>query len=116
MSRPLRIEYPNAWYHVMNQGVDYRDIFCNDNHRMLFLDLLSQISKMFRVDIHGFCLMDNHYHLLIHTPAGNLQRAMRHLNGVYTQRYNRLENIDDAFISWALKAILIERDCKTVWL
>ncbi len=46
MSQPLRIEFPNAWYHVMSRGSGYRDIFCNDNHRMLFLDLLSGISKM----------------------------------------------------------------------
>jgi len=94
MSRPLRSEYTNAWYHVMNRGSGYRDIFCNDNHRMLFLDLLSEISKMFGVEIHGFCLMDNHYHLLVRTPASNLQRVMRHLNGVYTQRYNRMEETD----------------------
>ena len=110
MSRPLRIEYPNAWYHVMNRGAGFRNIFCNDNHRMLFLDLLSQISIMFRVEIHGFCLMDNHYHLLIHTPAGNLQRAMRHLNGVYTQRYNRLETTDGTLFRGRYKAILIEPD------
>lgn len=110
MSRPLRIEYSNAWYHVMNRGTGYRNIFCNDTHRMLFLDLLSQISKMFRVEIHGFCLMDNHYHLLIHTPEGNLQRAMRHLNGVYTQRYNRLEVTDGPLFRGRYKAILIEPD------
>ena len=70
----------------------------------------SQITKMFRVEIHGFCLMDNHYHLLIHTPGGNLQRAMRHLNGVYTQRYNRLENSDGPLFRGRYKAILIEPD------
>ncbi|SET36507.1 REP element-mobilizing transposase RayT [Nitrosomonas marina] len=110
MSRPLRIEYPNAWYHVMNRGAGYRNIFSSDTHRMLFLDLLSQISKMFRVEIHGFCLMGNHYHLLIHTPEGNLQRAMRHLNGVYTQRHNRLETTDGPLFRGRYKAILIEPD------
>ena len=89
MSRPLRIEYSGAWYHVMNRGAGYRNIYHEDNHRFLFLDLLSEIDRMFRVETHGYCLMDNHYHLLLHTPEGNLQRAMRHLNGVYTQRYNR---------------------------
>lgn len=94
----------------MNRGAGYRNIFRNDNHRMLFLDLLSQISKIFRVEIHGFCLMDNHYHLLIHTPGGNLQRAMRHLNGVYTLRHNRLENTDGALFRGRYKTILIEPD------
>ena len=73
----------------MNRGAGYRNIYHEDNHRFLFLDLLSEIDRMFRVETHGYCLMDNHYHLLLHTPEGNLQRAMRHLNGVYTQRYNR---------------------------
>ena len=110
MSRPLRIEFPNAWYHVMSRGAGYRSIFNNDTHRQLFLDLLSQITKMFQVEIHGFCLMDNHYHLLIHTPEGNLQRAMRHLNGVYTQRYNRLEDTDGPLFRGRYKAILIQPD------
>ena len=65
---------------------------------------------MFQVEIHGFCLMDNYYHLLIHTPEGNLQRAMRHLNGVYTQRYNRLEDTDGPLFRGRYKAILIEPD------
>jgi len=94
----------------MNRCAGYRNIFCNDSHRMLFLGLLSQISKVFRVEIHGFCLMDNYYHLLIHTPEGNLQRAMRHLNGIYTQRYNRLEAADGPLFRGRYKAILIEPD------
>jgi REP-associated tyrosine transposase len=110
MSRPLRIEFPGAWCHVMNRGAGYRNIFTNDTHRLLFLDLLSQITKMFQVEIHGFCLMDNHYHLLIHTPEGNLQRAMRHLNGVYTQRYNRLEDTDGPLFRGRYKSILIQPD------
>jgi putative transposase len=69
---------------------------------------LSQITKMFQVEIHGVCLMDNHYHLLIKTPEGNLQRAMRHLNGVYTQRYNRLEDTDGPLFRGRYKAILIQ--------
>ena len=63
MSRPLRIEYPGAWYHVMNRGAGYRNIFLADSHRFLFMDLLSEIGRMFRLETHGYCLMDNHYHL-----------------------------------------------------
>jgi len=94
----------------MNRGAGGRDIFHTDNQRVLFLDLLADIVHLFRVEIHGFCLMDNHYHLLMHTPAGNLQHAMRHLNGVYTQRYNRLQNTDGALFRGRYKAILIEPD------
>ena len=79
MSRPLRIEFPGAWYHVMNRGAGYRNIFQDDSHRSLFMGLLAEIDRMFRVETHGYCLMDNHYHLLLHTSEGNLQRAMRHL-------------------------------------
>ena len=110
MSRPLRIEFPGAWYHVMNRGAAYRNIFHNDNHRFLLMDLLSEIHRMFRVETHGYCLMDNHYHLLLHTPEGNLQRAMRHLNGVYTQRFNRSEETDGPLFRGRYKAILIEPD------
>lgn len=80
MSCPLRIEFPGAWYHVMNRSAGYRIIFHDDNHRSLFMDLLSEIGRMFRVETYGCCLMDNHYHLLSHTPEGNLQDAIRHLN------------------------------------
>ena len=110
MSRPLRIEYPGAWYHVMNRGAGYRNIFQDDSHRSLFMGLLAEIDRMFRVETHGYCLMDNHYHLLLHTPEGNLQRAMRHLNGIYTQRYNRSEDTDGPLFRGRYKAILIEPD------
>ena len=65
---------------------------------------------MSRVETHAYCLMGNHYHLLIHTPEGNLQRGMRHLNGVYTQRYNRIEKTDGPLFRGRYKAVLIESD------
>ena len=85
-----------------NRGAGYRNIYHEDNHRFLFLDLLSEIDRMFREETHGYFLMDNHYHLLLHTPEGNLQRAMRHLNGVYTQRYNRSKETDGPLFRGAL--------------
>ena len=110
MARPLRINYPGAWHHVMNRGGGYRTIFNDDRQRGLFLELFSDLNRMFRLEIHAYCLMDNHYHLLVHTPAGNLQRGMRHLNGVYTQRYNRIEKTDGPLFRGRYKAILIEPD------
>ena len=91
MSRPLRIEYPGAWYHAMNRGAGYRNVFECDDHQQCFMDLLGGLQRMFQVQTHAYCLMDSHYHLLLHTPDGNLQRAMRHLNGVYTQSYNQFQ-------------------------
>lgn len=110
MARPLRIEFPHAWYHVMNRGTGHQTIFHQDQHRGLFLELLGELNRMFRVETHAYCLMDSHYHLLIHTPEGNLQRGMRHLNGVYTQRYNRIEKTDGPLFRGRYKAILIEPD------
>ncbi len=110
MARPLRINYPGAWYHVMNRGGGYRTIFNDDHQRCVFLELLADLNRMFRLEFHAYCLMDNHYHLLAHTPEGNLQRGMRHLNGVYTQRYNRIEKTDSPLFRGRYKAIVIEPD------
>ncbi len=84
MARPLRIEYPGAWYHVMNRGGRRRFIFNTDGQRHYFLALLGEVYTRYRAEIHAYCLMDNHYHLLIRTPEANLQRVMRHVNGLYT--------------------------------
>jgi len=110
MSRPLRIEYPGAYYHVMNRGARRQAIYTHNEHRQLFLELLREIQEMFRVETHAYCLMDNHYHLLCRTPKANLGRAMRHLNGVYTQRYNRSEKTDGPLYRGRYKAILIDAD------
>jgi len=94
----------------MNRGGGHRTIFNDDRQRGLFLELLADLNRMFRIEIHAYCLMDNHYHLLGHTPAGNLQRGMRHLNGVYTQRYNRIVKTDGPLFRGRYKTILIEPD------
>jgi putative transposase len=111
MPRPLRVQYVNAWYHVMNRGAGRKKIFHNKIHRLIFLDVLAECHKMFNINIHAYCLMDNHYHLLISTPDANLSRAMRHLNGVYTQRYNRLLKTDGPLFRGRYKAQLIAEDC-----
>jgi len=83
MARHLRIQYPGAWYRVMNRGASHQSIFFDDDDRKDFLNLLSETSKMWSIQVHAFCLLDNHYHLLIHTPLGNLSRSMRYVNGIY---------------------------------
>jgi putative transposase len=77
MPRPLRIEFADAWYHVMNRGAGFQRIFKTIKHRQIFISLLAEVSKLFGVEIHAYCLMGNHYHLLIKTPRGNLSRIMR---------------------------------------
>ena len=110
MPRPLRIEYAGAWYHVMNRGAGCQTIYRTPEHRKQFLSLLSEAKQLFDLEIHGYCLMGNHYHLLVRTPKANLSRAMRHINGVYTQRYNRLEETDGPLFRGRYKAVLIDSD------
>ena len=89
MSRPVRIEFPNALYHVTARGDRREDIFEDDVDRQAFLEIFGQVVKQFNWLCYAWCLMDNHYHLLIQTPYANLSKGMRQLNGVYTQTSNR---------------------------
>ena len=110
MSRPLRIEFPGAWYHVMNRGRRGEEIFSGSKDFKAFIELLQESAELWAVKISAYCLMSNHYHLLLQTPQGNLSRYMRHLNGVYTQRYNRVHNCDGTLFRGRYKAILVEED------
>ena len=89
MSRPIRIEFPNTLYHVTSRGDRREDIFEDDDDRHAFLKTLGEVVEQFNWLCYAWCLMDNHYHLLIQTPDGNLSKGMRQLNGVYTQTSNR---------------------------
>lgn len=110
MSRPLRILYENAYYHVMNRGAGRQTIFHDDTDYEVFLNTLDEAQRQFGIEIHAYCLMGNHYHLLIKTPRANLSRVMRHINGLYTQRYNRLKKTDGALFRGRYKAILVDSD------
>lgn len=110
MPRPLRIEFKNAWYHVMNRGAGYQEIFKTDKHRKIFLELLADASSLFGVKVHAYCLMDNHYHLLVNTPRTNLSQVMRHINGLYTQRFNRTVKRDGPLFRGRYKAIVVDHD------
>lgn len=110
MSRPLRIEYPGAWYHVMNRGRRREKIFSTPEDYLAFIKVLHEAADLWNFRIAAYCLMSNHYHLLVQTPDGNLSRAMRHINGIYTQRYNRRRKIDGQLFRGRYKAVLIEED------
>jgi len=110
MARPLRIEYPGALYHVTSRGNAREAIYRSDEDRLQFLDALAQVVDRFGWLCHAFCLMDNHYHLLIETPQGNLSRGMRQLNGVYTQRFNRSHGRVGHVFQGRFKAIVVEKD------
>jgi REP element-mobilizing transposase RayT len=110
MSRPLRIEYPGAWYHVMNRGRRSESIFSDKHDYLMFIDLLIEISEMWNVNVAAHCFMTNHYHILLQTPDGNISRCMRHLNSVYTQRYNRRHGFDGQLFRGRYKSILVCND------
>ena len=111
MPRPLRIHYPYACYHVMNRGAGRQKIFENNFHRTIFINLLRECRKLFNINIYAYCLMGNHYHILLSTPDSNLSRVMRHLNGVYTQKYNRLMKRDGSLFRGRYQAKLVDEDC-----
>jgi len=110
MSRALRIQYPDAWYHVMNRGRRGEDIFSAHGDYDLFVHLLRESAQAWNVRVAAFCLMTTHYHLLIQTPEANLSRCMRHVDGVYTQRYNRAHHCDGPLFRGRYRAILVEAD------
>jgi putative transposase len=110
MARPLRIDFPDALYHVTSRGDRREPIFVDDADRLTFLDVLALGCERMEVDVHAWCLMGNHYHLVLATPLGNLSALMRHLNGVYTQRFNRRHGKVGHVFQGRFKAILVDRD------
>jgi len=110
MARPLRIQFEGAVYHVTSRGNAGSSIFLSDDDRLLFLRTLGEAVERFGWICHAYCLMPNHYHLLLETPQANLSRGMRHLNGVYTQSFNRGHECHGHLFQGRFKAILIERD------
>ena len=110
MSRPLRIEYTGAWYHVMNRGRRKEKIFSTSKDYEIFITVLMETVEMLNLKVAAYCLMPNHYHLLLHTPDGNISRCMRHVNGVYTQRYNRLHQKEGQLFRGRFKAVVVDND------
>jgi len=110
MARPLRIEFPGALYHVTSRGDRQELIFEDDEDRTGFLAILAAVISRFRWRCHAYCLMGNHYHLMIETPDGNLTKGMRQLNGVFTQWSNRRHKRSGHLFQGRYKAILVDRD------
>jgi len=110
MARPLRIEYDGALYHVTSRGNERKSIFRDDADRKLFLKTLSQVTDRFNWVCHAYYLMNNHYHLVIETPDGNLSKGMRELNGVYTQAFNRRHHRVGHLFQGRFKGILVQKE------
>jgi putative transposase len=110
MSRPLRIEFPGAMYHVTSRGDRREDIFAGDEDRVSLLAVLGQAMERFDGQVLAYCLMSNHYHFVLHTRRANLSQVMRHVNGVYTQTFNRRHGKVGHLFQGRFKAILVDRD------
>jgi REP element-mobilizing transposase RayT len=110
MARPLRIEFSGALYHVTSRGDRREPIFEDDEDRQRFLLVLAEVVDRFNWLCHAYCLMTNHYHLVIETPDGNLSKGMRHLNGVYTQASNRRHKRTGHLFQGRFKGILVDKE------
>ena len=110
MTRPLRIEFKGAVYHVTSRGNARQAIFLTEEDFADFLRVLCSVVKRYRFLLHAYCLMNNHYHLMIETPEGNLSKGMRQLNGLYTQRFNRKHQRVGHLFQGRYQAILVDKD------
>ncbi|MCZ6481252.1 MAG: transposase [candidate division NC10 bacterium] len=110
MTRPLRLQYPGALYHITARGNERKAIFRSDADREAFLTLLAQTVDRYRLLLHAYVLMGNHYHLLVETPEANLSLALRHLNGVYTGYFNRVHRRSGHLFQGRYKAIVVEKE------
>ncbi len=110
MARPLRVEYPGAYYHVINRGNASEDIFHSARDREKFLEYLEKAVERFAIIIHTYCLMTNHYHLLIETTQANLSLAMQWLNVSYAAYYNKKRQRSGHLFQGRFKSVLVEAD------
>jgi REP element-mobilizing transposase RayT len=110
MARPLRIEYPGAYYHIMNRGNRREDIFITDSDRITFIDGLADSCEIYNVNVITYMLMPNHFHLLVHTSIANLSEFMRHFLVTYTVRFNRRNNRTGHVFQGRFKSLLVQED------
>ena len=110
MTRPLRIEFKGAVYHISSRGNAQQAIFLDEKDFADFLSVLCSVVKRYHFILHAYCLMNNHYHLLMETPEGNLSRGMRQLNGLYTQRFNQRHQQVGHLLQGRYRAILVDKN------
>ena len=110
MARPLRLEIAGGLYHVTSRGNRGDVIYEDDEDRLQWMETLSRVCTRYNWRVHAFCMMDNHYHVVIEIAEGNLSNGMRQLNGVYTQAFNRRHNRVGHVFQGRYKAILVEKE------
>ena len=110
MTRPLRLEFPGALYHVTSRGDRRGTIYRDDTDRLVWQEVLALVCERYHFVVHSFCQMSNHYHLLVETVEANLSQGMRQLNGVYTQHFNRRHKLVGHVLQGRYKAILVQQE------
>lgn len=110
MTRPLRLEFPGALYHVTTRGNRQSSIFLDDNDRYAWTEILGKVCARCNFHVHAYCQMGNHYHLMIETAEGNLSQGMRQLNSRYTQNFNRRHDLVGHVLQGRYKAILVQKE------
>ena len=110
MARQLRLELPGGLYHVTSGGDRREAIYLNDTDRQRWLSLLGEVCVRYNWLCHAYCLMDNHFHIVVETVGGNLSAGMRQLNGVYTQWHNRAHGRVGHVFQGRFKAIMVQRE------
>ena len=110
MARQLRINYPGAFYHITSRGNERKAVFKSKRDREKFLEYLETATLRYDAVVHVYCLMDNHYHLLLETPSGNLPQIMHHINGAYTTYFNVKRGRSGHLFQGRYKAILVDAD------
>jgi len=110
MTRPLRLEYPGAVYHVMSRGDNKHNIFLNDHDRRRFLKIYQDVVERQLWETYAWCLMDNHFHLVIETPEPNLSEGMRLLNGIYTQYFNNNKGRVGHLFQGRFQSIVVDKN------
>jgi len=110
MARPLRIEYPDAVYHVSNRGLDKQRVFPSAKYYEAFLEGLGETCSRLNVEVHAYCLLKDGYHLVVKTPEANLSRFMRQIDGLYTQQYQKMKGSDGSLFRGRYKAVLIQAE------
>jgi REP element-mobilizing transposase RayT len=113
MPRKPRIDAEGLWHHVMNRGIDRAPIF-DDATSRIFLGELRDACSRYHVEVHGYCVLPNHYHLLLHTPEATLSQAMQRLSSRFTQSVNRLRGRDGPLFKGRFRSITVEDDAHLV--
>src|SRR4030043_1773631 len=110
MARPLRMDYPDTFYHVLSRGNERKEIFHNEKDYLRFLDTLGKMVERFKLGVHAYVLMKNHFHLLVHTKEANLSRAIQWLGVSYSVWFNRRHQRSGHLFQGRFKSFLIEND------